>query len=260
MLWSQKDRILDVAVMDGTPAEMVVLGGEQVTAYSLRNALWEKQGSASIGHHNSWPRDLRGHLVRRGGTISAYLPGVACDLGIANEVRASCRESDGAFPLASELFKTGGFFAPTRNFFTAFSREEGDAMNASPFFSAAPISGSIQSDWVVAGIDGKAHLVSGVRDQTLDGVAWGSDVAGVQSQCGTKWQVLATAAGDGGSDSVGAYEVSERNVVVVSVPLGFGGRVDALWTDWKGSSAVAVVENSQTGMYEAYRLSLVCSE
>jgi hypothetical protein len=261
LLWSQKDPVLDLDIVDGNPKVMLVLGAERVTELVLRNAAWEEQGTASITHRNAWPRDLRGHLVRRGdGTISAYLPGVVCDLETMSGVRASCRESNDAWPLGSLLFKAGAFFAPSRNFFTALLASGGQQMNASPFYSAAPVSSSTQTAWLLAGIDGKVHLVSGVRDQVLGGLEWGSDVAGVQSQCGTKWQVLATTTANGETDSVQAYEVSERSATAVSQPAEIRGSITALWSDFDGSGAIAVAENHQTGMYEAYRLTLVCGE
>jgi hypothetical protein len=44
----------------------------------------------------------------------------------------------------------------------------------------------------------------------------------------------------------------------VSQPVEFNGAITALWTDSDGTGAIAVSQNSETGRYEAYRLSIVC--
>jgi len=44
----------------------------------------------------------------------------------------------------------------------------------------------------------------------------------------------------------------------VSHPAEFNGAITALWTDSDGTGAIAVSQNSETGRYEAYRLSIVC--
>jgi len=42
--------------------------------------------------------------------------------------------------------------------------------------------------------------------------------------------------------------------------LEFAGEITALWTEAKGASAIAVSHNSETGNYEAFRLSMACDQ
>jgi hypothetical protein len=70
--------------------------------------------------------------------------------------------------------------------------------------------------------------------------------------------VLVTGNGDGAGESVTAFEIADREPVAVSQPVEFNGAITALWTDSDGTGAIAVSQNSETGRYEAYRLSIAC--
>src|ERR1700687_1153139 len=59
-LWSQPDRILDVAVVDGNPARMLVLDTNGVAVYRTQENRWQVEQSLSVVHSRPWPRDLRG--------------------------------------------------------------------------------------------------------------------------------------------------------------------------------------------------------
>jgi hypothetical protein len=112
--------------------------------------------------------------------------------------------------------------------------------------------------WVFSGVDGQVHLLDGVTDQTAAKLGWGTDIASVRSACGLGWQVLVTGNGDGAGESVTAFEIADREPVTVSQPAAFNGAITALWTDSDGTGAIAVSQNSETGRYEAYRLSIAC--
>ena len=62
-LWSQPERILDVAVIEGNPARMLVLDGNGVRLYRFQDNRWQSEQSLPIAHSRPWPRDLRGRLV-----------------------------------------------------------------------------------------------------------------------------------------------------------------------------------------------------
>lgn len=117
--------------------------------------------------------------------------------------------------------------------------------------------------WLFAGTNGQTHLVDGMTDQAAK-LGLGSDIASVKPACGTGWQVLATSAEDRNlqqdSDSVRAYEITDRELVPVSSPLDFSGEITALWAEAKGNSAIAVVQSRETGEYEAFRLAVGCSQ
>jgi hypothetical protein len=203
---------------------------------------------------------MRGRLVmRQDHLLDVYLPGVFCQSSGSVPLSLSCRESDDPWPLSS-LVPLAGFFAPTRNFFTGvLSPGIGKQTSTAKFYSAAPLPRPNYTLWVFAGVDGQAHLLDGVSDQTAR-LNWGSDLASVKSSCGSGWQVLATRAGDDSGDAVRAYEFPDREPVPVSEPLEFGGGVTALWTEGKGSTAIAVSRNAETGNYEAFWLAVGCGQ
>jgi hypothetical protein len=261
-LWVQEERILDVAVLEeaAAPSHIAVLDPEKVSLYRFSNGRWQQEQALSIAHARSWPRDMRGRLVmRQDHLLDVYLPGVFCQSSGSVPLSLSCRESDDPWPLSS-LVPLAGFFAPTRNFFTGvLSPGIGKQTSTAKFYSAAPLPRPNYTLWVFAGIDGQAHLLDGVGDQTAR-LNWGSDLASVKSSCGSGWQVLATRTGDDSGDAVRAYEFPDREPVPVSEPLEFGGGVTALWTEGKGGTAIAVSRNAETGNYEAFRLAVACGQ
>jgi hypothetical protein len=46
----------------------------------------------------------------------------------------------------------------------------------------------------------------------------------------------------------------------VSQAADFNGKITALWADADGAGAIAISQNSETGKYEAYRLSIACGQ
>jgi hypothetical protein len=87
---------------------------------------------------------------------------------------------------------------------------------------------------------------------------WGSDVAGVAARCAGGSQVLATRAGEAtDSDSIQAFGVSGPSAVPLSAALEFAGPIRALWPAGD-TTAVAVAEDSTTGTYGAYLVTVAC--
>jgi len=153
------------------------------------------------------------------------------------------------------------FFAPPRNFFTGAlspGTEKQSAVKA--FYSAAMLPRDKYKLWIFDTVDGQVHLLDGVTDQTVAKPGWGSDLVSVHSSCGLGWQVLATGNGDGDGETVRAFEIADREPVAVSQPVEFSGSITALWTDSDGTGAIAISRNSETGKYEAYRLSITCGQ
>jgi len=263
-LWLQPERILDVVVLEGNPARLLVLDSKSVTAYRLQDGRWQAEQTLPITHSKPWPRDLRGRLaLRKDHLFDTYLPGVFCRSAAGGSVAMTCYEGDGdgtnSWPLGSDLVGLNASFTPLRNFFSgALSAPLGKQASAPPFYSAAGLQRDKDTWWLFATVDGRLHLLDGSTDQAVASPGWGSDIASVRNGCGTGWQVLATGAGDGPNDSIRAFEFPARDPVAVSAPLEISGRVTALWTESGGSSAVAVVRNSDTGGYEAFRLTVTC--
>jgi hypothetical protein len=260
LLWSQADRILDVAVLDGQPAHMVVLDSNGVTVYKLQDSRWQAEQTLAVAHSRPWPRDLRGRLVlRKDHLFDAYLPGVFCRSTGAGSLAINCYDSDDPWPLGTDQFSLNGFFTPARNYFTgALAPGVGKQTTTTAFYSAAALPREKYALWLFAAVDGQVHLLDGITDQVAGKLGWGSDIAGVHTGCGSGWQVLATASGDTGSDTVRAFEVLDREPIAMSPPAESGGAITALWAESSGTSAIAVSRNSETGRYEAFRLTITC--
>src|SRR5580704_13124996 len=60
LLWSQADRILDAAMLDGTPAHLLILDSNGITVYRSQDGHRQSEQSLPIVHSRPWPRDLRG--------------------------------------------------------------------------------------------------------------------------------------------------------------------------------------------------------
>lgn len=262
LLWSDDNRILDTAVVNGNPQHLIVLEPETIVLLRLQNGQWQIEQSLRLVHVRPWPRDLRGHLVlRKDHLFDAYLPGVLCRSGATSPLAVTCDDSDDPWPLSSSPSELNAFFSSSRNFFTgALSPGIQKQTMAPAFYSAAPLPREKYTLWVFAAVDGQVHLMDGVGDQSLSQLHWGSDIATVRSGCGPGWQLLVTSHEDESSDSVRAFEGPDREPILVSSPAEFSGSITAFWTDAESTSATAVVQNSATGKYEAYRLSIDCHQ
>jgi hypothetical protein len=261
-LWAQEERILDVAVLEETsgPSHIAVLDPEKVALYRLTNGHWQREQALEVPHTRPWPRDMRGRLVlRQDHLLDAYLPGVFCQTSNVVPLTLNCRTSDDPWPLSIQ-FPLGGFFAPTRNYFTGgLSPGIGKQTSTMKFYSAAPLPRPSYTLWMFAAVDGQVHLLDGITEQ-VSRLNWGSDMASVRTSCGSGWQILATRTGDHATDTVRAYEVADREPVAVSSGVDFAGGITALWTEVKGATAVAVSRNAETGNYEAFRLAVACGQ
>jgi hypothetical protein len=262
LLWTDENRILDVAVVNGSPQHMIVLEPESVALFKFQDGRWQPEQSLPISHSRPWPRDLRGHLVlRKDHLFDAFLPGIFCRSSITAPLALSCHESDDPWPLGTDQSGLSAFFTPTRNFFTgALSPGIDKQTTVKAFYSAATLPREKYKLWIFATVDGQVHLLDGVTDQTAARLGWGSDIASVRSGCGLGWQVLVTGLGDSAGETVRAFEIADREPVAASQPVEFSGGITALWADSDGTSAIAVSHNSETGKYEAYRLSITCSQ
>lgn len=269
LVWTGKESILDVAILEGdaSPTRIAVLSAEDLTLYRVQAGKWQIEQKVSISHTKPWPLDLHGRLVpAKDHALNVYLPGVVCQM--ASPATLNCRESDDPWPLGTVSSPSGGssttpllagFFTPRRNFFTGVITPAIGKFHAAPkFYSAAFLPRDKYVLWLFAATDGKLHILDGIRDQ-ISGTDWGSDIATVRTNCGAGWQVLATNADDQSGDSVRAYELPDRDPIAVSAPTNLPGKVSALWTQANGDNAIAVTKNSETGSYEAYRLTVACN-
>lgn len=256
-LWSQPEPMLDViAIGDGG---LLVLGRDSLALYRMQDRKWQLAGTAPLTHSRPWPRDLRGRLViQADGSLHAYLPGIQCSGTTQPQLSMSCKESDDPWPLSPEV---NAFFSSRRNFFTgtvklAHSSQAGDL---GAFYSAAMFPQGERGFWIVAFTTGGARLINAQGQVVTAFNGWGSDLAGIASDCASGWQVLATRAADSSlPDSLSAYEIVNREAVQTGAPLEFAGPVTAMWTAGDGRSATVIVHNLKTGTYEAFSVSAVC--
>jgi hypothetical protein len=262
LLWSDQNRVLDLAVVNSNPPNMIILEPEQIVLQRLQSDHWQQTQVLPLIHVRPWPRDLRGRLVlRKDYLFDAYLPGVHCRSSAAAPLSVTCEDSDDPWPLTGNGEGLNAFFSATRNFFTgALSPGIQKQTSAPAFYSAAPLPHEKYTLWAFAAVDGEVHLLDGVSDRSLSQVGWGSDIASVRSGCGSGWQILATSDEHGPTDSVKAFEILDREPVLVSPPAQFGGSISAFWADSDSSSVMAISHNSETGKYEAYRLSMDCHQ
>ncbi|HLW87015.1 MAG TPA: hypothetical protein VKR57_00905 [Terriglobales bacterium] len=261
LLWTDENRILDVALPTSSPSIMIVLEADSVGLYAVQNGRWQVQQTLAIAHANPWPRDLRGRLIlKKDHLFDAYLPGVMCQSTAVAPLALHCRASDDPWALAADPSPLNAFYAPARNFFTGVLSPGIQKQTATaPFYSAAALPRDKYTLWVFGATDGQIHLLDGMTDQAVAKLGWGSDLAGVRSGCGLGWQVLAASRDNDASDKVQAFEMADRQAVAASAPVEFGGSITALWADSDSTSVIAVAQNSETGRYEASRLSITCS-
>ena len=257
-LWSQPELMLDVvSTADGG---LLVLGRDAVSLYRVQDRKWQLAGAAPLTHSRPWPRDLRGRLViETGGSFRAYLPGVQCAGSIQPQLSVTCQPSDDPWPVSPDVY---AFFSGSRNVFTGAVKlaRGGEAGDLGPFYSAAMFPQGERGFWIVAFTDGSAKLINAQGQVVTAFNGWGSDVAGIASDCGSGWQVLATRATDRTlPDSLRAYEIVNRDAVEAAPALEFAGPITALWSAADGRSATAISHNLKTGDYEAFSVSAVCS-
>jgi len=260
LLWSQEDRILDVVVVDGNPAHMVVLDSNAATIYKLQHTGWQAEQSLLIAHSRPWPRDLHGRLrLRKDHLFDAYLPGVYCRSSANAPLTMSCSDSDDPWPIGNEIASLSAFYAASRNFFTgALAPGIGKQTAAPAFYSAAAVPRENYTLWLFAATDGHLHLLDGMADQTAGKLGWGSEISALRSNCGSGWQVLASGTSDGPKDTLRAFEFADRDPVAVSQTQEFPGDITALWADSSGAGAIAVTQDLQADRYEAFRVTLSC--
>ena len=72
-------------------------------------------------------------------------------------------------------------------------------------------------------------------------------------------QLLVSESGEAERDGLHAFEIPDRDPVAASSAMEFDGQIVALWPETSGNGAMAVVKRKDTGWYEAYRVSVSCS-
>jgi len=107
-LVSQAEPILDVAIIEGSPRRILVLGATGVTIHEFKDGRWVPGQSLIIKTPVPLPRDLRGRIfLRKDHLFDAYLPGLICR---SSGLNMNCQQSDDPWPLETEDLRVSGFF------------------------------------------------------------------------------------------------------------------------------------------------------
>lgn len=255
LVWQQDTSILDF-YFDGQ--NLFVLEPTQLSIYANDNGKWRPRQTLAVTHEGRWPRDLRGRLQVNGFQITAFLPGTTCG-GTSTPPVMDCRSSDDPWQINPGLL--AAFFSPTRNFFTGVLAGQSAGESVAPFFSAAAMQNNGSRAWVFAGTDGRARIfLNNISAPVATVNDWGSNIIGVQSGCGTGWQVLATSPGDlNHDDSIQAFEIEGRQAAPVSPVIDLDGAVVALWPGENTQAAHAIVASPATGKFEAWSVTVACN-
>jgi hypothetical protein len=259
LVLSQSAQILDFAfTSDGS---LITLGPEKIGFYRRDpTSSWKATGYLPVSHSVAWPRDLRGRIFANENSFEAFLPGTKCSGTIKPSFTVQCIESDDPWPLLGlGMNAPGAFFSATRNFYTGVLAGSESMHTIPPFFSAASIGEGENAMWVVAGTDGHTRMYSKLSQLIGTTPSQGSDVASITSNCGSRRQLLVTSPGDSDVDAIQAYEIQNKEIIQVSDPINFDGRITAMWSNADAKSVSAIVNNSTTGQYEAFDITVTCS-
>jgi hypothetical protein len=266
LILAQPEPILDfLFVGGGTEAKswMLVLGPERVSAFRSGDGHWELQSSAGIRHEGFWPRDLRGRFAVTSQGIVAFLPGEKCGITVEQQLSLTCSVSQEPWIISSDRgIITSAAFSARRNFFVGSLGPSQSGTKEPSFYSMGMDSaGQVPRSVVETRDDGRELLFQEGPEPGAEFAGWGSDIASLSLECGNKWQLFVTRPGDWTQpDAIQVFEIVERQAVALSEPVELDGPVTALWTASDTKSVNAVVHNLKTGQYEAYSLTINCSQ
>lgn len=258
LMLDEDQQILDLAPM---ARELLVLDSESIAVYEGAANGWQRKLSVRIPATRPLPRDLRGRLMVQGEAYQAYLPGLTCAGNASSGLGISCRE-ELIWPVGAGPGMLGfAQFSPARNFFDGrVVAPNGSSKSFPAFFSAAAVETGREGAWAFAGADGRIRWYNAALESAGGWNGWGSDIAGIESECGARSQVLATASGDGAvADSVTAYEMVGGSPQPVGDALPFPGPVTALWPAAERGVAFAISHDLSSGRYAAFRLAITCA-
>jgi hypothetical protein len=266
LVYTESDPILDCALIPspaGAEVRLLVLDTEKIAVYTKQEENWVLEQSRPLARSHPWPRDPRGRLaIQADQQFAAYTPGTECQGTTSPALALECRASDDAWPVSlAEPLTMSAHFVPGRNYFDGKLTLAGKELQVPMFFSAAAIPGTPGPLIVLAALDGRARFFAQKPEPLGTVDDWGSDLAAIQSGCGSGLQILATRAGGlEQPDSVQAFSLRDGTAQQASAPVEFPGPVTALWPAASGREALAVARDLKTGQYEAFTLSISCGE
>ncbi|MGH9733642.1 MAG: hypothetical protein ACRD8A_03495 [Candidatus Acidiferrales bacterium] len=289
LIWSQPQPFLDFDLPDGVAANgpgMIVLESASVNFYSSVNGQWASAKSIPLKPALIPPRGARGMIWQSGEEIDMFVPGESCSGVVATLPELVCAPHPSTnpavnWPLVTASQRQDAQFESNRNFFAGMVSVSGAMQSAiPPFYTAAARSTADGTNWLVAGVDGKAKLFDAANKLIATFSGWGDQVATIDTGCDDSWQVLTTGADDSMEpDHIQIYDIRNYSqpqastqstgsqtatavpeVVAVGQPLDFSGPILAMWSAADLKSARVVSLNLQMGMYEGSIISVSCGE
>ena len=261
-IFHTRDQVLAALEMQNG---LVVLEPEQVVLYLRAPDGWRELKRANIGQKQPLPRDPRGLVTEDAGgsRFRAWLAGEQCEgpLPLGNG-EVDCRASDDPWPIPSFQSSTAtvsAFYNPARNFFTGVITPSVGADLPRFYASAWVPRGAGGAGLLIAGIDGKAQIVDTGSLKPLSGARdWGSDLAVLNSGCGSGWQIVTSSSGEAAGDSLRAFEVPALEAVPASAPVQLNGTVIGLAPQPDMRSDIAIL-STRNGDYEVDRVTAFCN-
>ena len=105
----------------------------------------------------------------------------------------------------------------------------------------------------------QAEITEALIDRMADQQPLHGIMNRLHSNCGVGTQLLISSNSDAERDALRAFEIPDRDPISTGSAVDFDGRLTALWPESSGTSAIAVVKRKDAELYEAYRLSISCS-
>jgi hypothetical protein len=203
-------------------------------------------------------------MLTAGYAFDAYLPGARCSGVAVPLLNVQCRASDDPWPLGDALAPFRAPLIAGTNYFDGrlFSTSNGAAASSvPPFFSAAYLLSNGGAMWWFAGTDGRGRAYSAASAATEDN--WGSDLAGITSDCDHTARVVVSGARRSISgDTLHLIEMRSGKPVEAGPGIEVEGTVSALWSSADGRSANVVIRQPAImgGTYAAYSLTVRCHQ
>jgi len=266
LLFSREEPILDLAMIPAPgPAapRLLILGPASLAVYEASGAAWQVVQTVPLVAASSLPRDVRGRLAARAdGSFEAVLPGERCAGSVSLLANLECHTSDEPWPLAeTPEGAITAHFVRDRNYFNGpVLLPNQQPLEVPDFYSAVRLESGKEFPWLVAATDGQVRLLT-PRGEAAVFHGWGSQLAAIKSACASGPLVLATRSNDfAGPDAVQAFQIHNQTADMASAPAEFTGPVTVLHAASEEGTAFVVVRAVPTGLYEAYRLSITCSD
>jgi hypothetical protein len=260
-------------------ATLVALFPDKLVTFELNADGAREQNRFPLAGRHGLARDPRGLLMGsdRGAGFAAFLPGLQCNgtysAPASPRVPSAdgslhCHDSDDPWAIAAPGSADGSpqlkaFFNAARNYFTGVVTPSLN-LDLPPFYAAILVPRPGGAGLLIVGIDDKVQLVESGSLKPIAGTRdWGSDLASLNSGCGTGTQIVVSGSGESIGDSLRAYELPAQEAVPASAALAMDGTVTALWTADDGKRVFAVVRmhgiQGQEDSYEVDRVTANCN-